>query len=245
MPLAAALDRAAIDRSAEEVVHTWRLALVVATILGLGLDGFATALGAAVFVTVGAPALLLVAPNRRARQIAASIPIVTERVAAELRAGGTMIAALRGIAASDSPLAPDIGRLAARVDIGASFESALAAWRRERRVDGVDSFAGALAVCARTGGPAADALEALATALRDRLAVIAEAHALSAQARLSAIVIGAAPLAYFAWSVLVDSSTLHTLAGTTAGRLCVLFGLTLELLGAWWMRRIVRAGSVW
>jgi tight adherence protein B len=165
-------------------------------------------------------------------------------MAGELRAGGTIATAIRGVAFGESALAPDFQRMVAQVEIGATLDDALRAWARERPIAGVDSLAGALAVCARTGGPAADALDSLSSALRDRLAVIAEAHALSAQARLSAIVIGAAPIAYLAWSTLIDPSTLQTLIGTNAGRACVIFGGALECIGLWWMRRIVRAGSV-
>jgi tight adherence protein B len=74
--------------------------------------------------------------------------------------------------------------------------------------------------------------------------VIAEAHALSAQARLSAVVVGSAPIAYLAWSVLVDPASLHSLVATPVGQVCLAIGLALELVGAWWMRRIIRAGSV-
>ena len=55
---------------------------------------------------------------------------------------------------------------------------------------GVDASAGALALCASVGGRSADALDGLATSLRDRLAVGAEARALSSQARMSAMVVG-------------------------------------------------------
>ncbi len=54
------------------------------------------------------------------------------------------------------------------------------------------------------GGPAAPALDGLAAGLRDRHDAAAEVAALSAQARLSAIVVGAAPLVSLALSLLVD-----------------------------------------
>jgi Flp pilus assembly protein TadB len=42
---------------------------------------------------------------------------------------------------------------------------------------------------------------------------------------------------------LVDPGALHVLTGTLFGRICLLLGLGLEALGAWWMRSIVRSGS--
>jgi Flp pilus assembly protein TadB len=64
---------------------------------------------------------------------------------------------------------------------------------------------------------------------------------LSAQTRLSAVVVGAAPLGYLAFSALVDPRSLGVLVGTGVGRVCLVVGLALEGLAALWMRRIVRS----
>jgi tight adherence protein B len=242
--VAALLDRAAIDMPVEHALQLWCAGVLVAALLSAGLAGPSGALGACLAAITAGPAILFARRNRRARFVTEAIPGVVDGIAAELRAGGTIATAIRGVAFGDSALASDFQRIVTRVEIGATLDDALRVWARERPIAGVDALAGALAVCVRTGGPAADAIDALASALRDRLAVIAEAHALSAQARLSAMVIGAAPIAYLAWSTLVDPSTFHTLVGTNAGRACVLFGGALECVGLWWMRRIVRAGSV-
>ena len=106
------------------------------------------------------------------------------------------------------------------------------------------SRAGALAMCTTVGGRAADALEGLATSLRDRRAIVAEARALSAQARMSALVVGGMPVLYLGWSGLTGSGAFHALTGTTAGRACIAGGIVFESLGIWWMHRILRSGSI-
>ncbi len=206
------------------VVRRWRLGLA----LGAG---------------IGAPVVVLSMHERRARQIAAVVPETLERVASELRSGGTVATAISAVAGGDGPLAPDMARIDYRVQLGASLGSALAAWARERAVAGVDASAGALALCASVGGRSADALDGLATSLRDRLGVAAEARAVSSQARMSAVVVGGAPVAYIAWSALVDPHALQVLTGTAFGRVCLVLGIGLEALGGWWMRVIVRSGS--
>src|SRR5262249_2854444 len=154
------------------------------------------------------------------RRITVAVPPTIERVASELRAGGTIATAIAGIGAGDGVLAGDFARVETRVALGASLVDALRAWIRERDAEGVGVAGGALAMCATVGGPGADALDGLAMSLRDRLSVAAEARALSAQARLSAVVVGGTPLLYIAWSALADRGALHALTGTTAGRLC-------------------------
>src|SRR5262249_49510438 len=97
--------------------------------------------------------------------------------------------------------------------------------------------------CAELGGQSASAFDALASSLRQRLGVLAEARALSSQARMSAIVIGAAPIAYLVCSAAIDPRSAGLLFGTALGRICLVAGLALEVVGGLWMRRIVRAGT--
>ena len=182
--------------------------------------------------------------RRRAAALTAALPDVLERVAGDLRAGTAPLAALAGVAGgADLPdeLAADLARTVERAgDQG--LEPALQAWAAERPLPAVGAAAGALQVAAGVGGPAAAALDGLAAGLRDGQDAVAEVAALSAQARLSAIVVGAAPLVSLTLSLSVDRRVAPALVGTAAGRTCLLAGLAAEALAALWMRRIVRCG---
>ena len=103
--------------------------------------------------------------------------------------------------------------------------------RAERPLPGVQAVSGALALAISVGGACAVALEGLGESLRAREATMREAHALSAQARISAFVVGGAPVAYLVFVSLADPGSLDVLLSTNAGRLCLLVGLALE--GAW------------
>jgi tight adherence protein B len=241
--VATALDAAALDTSVAHAIQYWAIGVAVAAIVGAALGGVAAAVAGAVLAGTGAPMGLAAARGRRARLIAASVPVTIDGIASELRAGGTIATAVSGIARGDGVLAPDFARIDARLLLGAPMTDALRSWYRERDAPGVDVAAGALAMCAAVGGRAADALEGVASSLRDRGAVIAEARALSAQARMSALVVGGTPFLYVGWSALADRQSLHALFGTPTGRGCIALGLGLEALGVWWMRRILRAGS--
>ena len=94
--------------------------------------------------------------------------------------------------------------------------------------------------CYGASGVSTPAIDGLAQSLRDRLGAAAEAGALSAQARLSALVVGAAPVGYLAFSTALDPTSTATLVTTTPGRVFLVLGLGCEVLGARWMHRIVR-----
>jgi tight adherence protein B len=241
--IAVALDAAALDMEVERAVSTWAWCVSTAFVLGIGVGGPQLALALVAVVALALPTIVLLMHERRARRIAVAVPETLERVASELRAGGTVVTAVAALGAGDTPLAADMARVDTRLRLGASVSEALAGWSSERRAAGVDASAGALAMCSSVGGRAADALEGLASSLRDRLAVMAEARAQSAQARMSAFVVGGAPIAYIAWSAMIDPHSLRVLTATAFGRTCLVGGLTLELVGAWWMRAVVRSGS--
>jgi tight adherence protein B len=240
--LARMLDAAAIDHSPEQVVQLWLLSAFVAGVVGVAL-GMAIGCGAVITVVGGGPIALHAMRHRRARAVTAAVPETLERVAAELRAGGTVASAIAWLAVDGGSLTGDFARVQSRVELGAPIPVALTSWAEERTAAGTSSAAGALAVAHDVGGRAADALDSLAASLRDRLAVVAETHALSAQARYSALVVGLGPLAYLGFSVVVDRRAADALFGTAAGRSCALAGIALELLGAWWMRRILASGE--
>jgi tight adherence protein B len=138
-------------------------------------------------------------------------------------------------------LSADLRRVVERAE-EEGLGSALAAWAEERPLPAVAAAAAALEVTVDAGGPAVPALEGLAAGLRDRHDAAGEVAALSAQARLSAIVVGAAPIVSLGLSLLADRRVAPTLVGTAPGRACLVTGVALEGLAALWMRRIVRCG---
>jgi tight adherence protein B len=171
----------------------------------------------------------------------AGLPGFVEFVAAQLRSGHTVPSALLAAGDRPGPLGGDARRVQQRLALGATLPDALARWAGERRSEPAAAVAGALSVAAETGGAAATALDGLARSLRDALGAHAEAAALSAQARLSAIVVGVAPIAYLLFAAATDPHAAATLVSTASGRVCLGLGLGLDALGATWMRQITRS----
>ena len=98
-----------------------------------------------------------------------------------------------------------------------------------------------LAIALRLGGPAADGLEGLSAAMRARDAVRNEAMSLATQSRLSALVVAAAPLMFLVIGGATNPGSLGQLVSSWAGRACLLCGVGLDLVGAFWMSRIVNS----
>jgi tight adherence protein B len=222
----------------EPAIELWA-GTTVATALVAGALSPGLVPPALLFSCAGPPAALWVLRTRARRRYAAALPAALEQIAAHLRGGGTVAQGVAALAGGDGPLAADLRRVQARADLGVGLADALTAWPAERDVDDVRAVAGALAVAGTLGGRSAHALDGLAASLRDRLGAAAEARSLSAQARLSALVVGASPLAFLLFSALVDPASVGLLVRTNTGRLCLGLGLLLEVVAVLWMRRIL------
>jgi tight adherence protein B len=240
--LGAALARADVDLTPDDAVRTWLLAAGVAALLG-GALGASIGIAALLAVLAGGPVALWWARGRADERVVGALPGALDRVAAGLRAGATVPDGIAGLAAAEGPLAPDLFRVDARCRLGAALTDALAQWSRERPRQEIAAVSGALALAVDAGGASAAALEGLGESLRTRDATRREARALTAQTRLSAWVVGAAPVAYLAFASIADPTTFDTLLATNAGRACLVVGLTLEALAALWMRALLRDGS--
>jgi tight adherence protein B len=240
--LADALRDADLTWTPEEAVEYWALAAIGVSVLAIAFSPV-FAVPALLAIVVAGPAALVLARSRRERAFAAGLPGALEQVAAELRGGGTVAAAVDRLATGDGAVAADFRRVHVRTQLGLPLAEALGGWPVDHDAPGVRAAAGALAVAATMGGRAADAIDGLASSLRHRLDAVAEARSLSAQARLSAVVVGAAPLGYLAFAAMVDPGAVTALVDTGVGRVCLVVGLGFEALAGLWIRRILRSAG--
>ncbi|MFI5046810.1 MAG: type II secretion system F family protein [Acidimicrobiia bacterium] len=236
--LAGALAAADVDTTPEAAVQACAIGAAACAIVAVAVAP-TLVVPATVAALLAGPVWLRLASARQERRFVRALPGGLEQVASELRGGGSVATAIEHLGAASSPVARDARRVHTRTTLGLGLADSLAVWPTEHDAPGVRAAAGALAVAATMGGHAADALDRLASSLRDRLDAVAEAQALSTQARLSAVVVGAAPLGYLAFASLVDARSVSALVGTGVGRVCLVVGVALEALAAVWMRRIV------
>jgi tight adherence protein B len=237
-----ALRDADLSWTPEEAVGYWGIAAAASALLA-GAVAPLLAVPAVLVVGLAGPVTLVFARSRRERAFVAGLPSALEQVAAELRGGGTVAAAVDRLATGQGAVSADLRRVHVRTQLGLPLADALAGWPVDHDAPGVRAAAGALAVATTMGGRAADAIDGLASSLRHRLDAVAEARSLSAQARLSAVVVGAAPVGYLAFSAMVDPGAVTTLVATGVGRVCLVAGLGLEALAALWIRRILRSAG--
>ena len=118
-----------------------------------------------------------------------------------------------------------------------------AAGGRLRSAPTVASLGAALAVCERTGAPAAVMLQHLADALRDLHDAAQARRSAFAGPRSTARILLVLPLAGLGLGMLLGGDPLRLLVASTSGRLLGGAGIALTVLGWWWMRRLLRSAD--
>jgi tight adherence protein B len=177
--------------------------------------------------------------GRRARALERALPDALDAIARSLRSGGSLRLAVGEAARSvDEPLRRDLEVVADAVRDGAALPDALEWWAADRPSTGVRLATAALSLGAETGGASAQAIDGVAATLRTNLGIAAEVRALSSQARLSALVIVLAPVAFSLMAATSDATTATFLFRTPFGLVCLALGLGLDLLGWLWMRAL-------
>src|SRR5205085_6039226 len=101
----------------------------------------------------------------------------------------------------------ELAMVANQAGHGAGLVEALEALALRRPSPGVRLAVAALCLGLDTGGAQARAVDGVAATMRERLGVEAEVRALASQARMSAVVIGLAPLGFGAFAAATDPRT--------------------------------------
>lgn len=239
--LVAALRAADVKADPAPVVLWWFTAVVVAPttawLVGGPMAGFLS-----LVATVIVPGAALVGGRgRSSARLVAALPDALESTARSLRSGASLGQALDEASTSvRGPLGAELARVGADVERGRSLTQAVEAMGDLHRLPEVDLVVAALCLGHEAGGAHAQALDGLATTVRQRTDLAGEIRALSAQARISALVIGLAPVGFAAFSVVADQDMGRFLLGSSAGRLFLCAGLVLDALGWLWMRHLCR-----
>ena len=184
---------------------------------------------------------LRAAQQRRTRKLAEQLPDALMLMATALRSGLGFQQALQMVAdEGPAPLAGELGRLGRDLALGLSIEEAL--MRLQTRLGSADAemLAAALLVQRQTGGNLVELLTNLHDTVRDRQAVQGQVRTLTAQGRLSGMVLTAIPifLALAFW--VLNREYIMTLIVDPRGRIMSGVALGLMAIGVYFIRRIVR-----
>ncbi|WP_413934016.1 type II secretion system F family protein [Nitrospira sp. BLG_1] len=226
------------------------LGVFVLAAVGLALSGFVLALSmqqtiVLAFLFAGLLGAipytyLLWRKNQRIAMFERQFPEALELISRSLRAGHAFLSGLKlvGEEATD-PIGKEFRRLFDEVSMGVSLPQAFN--NMTNRVDSVDLrfFMTSVLVQRETGGNLAEILDSLSALIRQRFELQLRVKALSAEGRISAVILLGLPIVVGALLFKMNPDYMGLLFADPTGRILATVGSLMMVVGAMMMKRMV------
>lgn len=178
--------------------------------------------------------------QRRLAQMRAELPLALQALAGSIGAGQSNRQAFGYVAAQGSgPLNNEMKRVAWELDAGKSMDEALLGLSQRVPLAEMQLLCAAFRIQQRSGGSMQAVLESAAQSVRDSLELQRTLQVKTAQARLSARVVGLMPLALLALLSLVSPGYLGAFFSSAVGVVMFVAALMLDAFGLFLVHRIV------
>ena len=212
------------------------LAIMTVTLLFLGL-GWALLFGILTLVLirlwVGRKA------QKREEAFADQLLDVLQLMAGSIRSGFGLMQAMDTVAREvPAPAGEEFQRVKIETQLGRDTNEALVAMAERVHSEDFRWVVEAIEIHREVGGDLADILDSVMDTVRDRNRVRRRIQSLSAEGRVSGLVLSILPFAIAAAMAVLNPGYLAPLFTTQIGRMLVAFGLFFMLVGVIWMQRV-------
>lgn len=236
------LERAGLPLRPAEYIAGHLLFVVIMGVIAQVLSGsFPVALIVILLATLGPMLVLDIKVRSRQTAFEEQLPQVLNLIAGSLRAGWGLLQAVDMVVQETIPPTSDeFRRVQTEARLGLPVEDALQAMAD--RV-GSEDFAwavSAIAIQREVGGNLAEVLDVVASTIRDRAALRRHVSALTAEGRISAIILLALPFVEGVVLYAVNPSYMRPMFTEPLGWAILGFGLLLLLVGSIWLVRAMK-----
>jgi tight adherence protein B len=177
---------------------------------------------------------------REKRIFERQLPDTLTLLSTSLRAGYSLLQAVEAVAAeAPQPTAREFGRAIAEARLGRPVVESMQGIADRMRSDDFKWAVMAIEIQREVGGNLAEVLQTVADTMRQRNRLKGEIRALTAEGRLSAIVLAMLPIVLFAFLYTTNRDYLEPLFAETAGLIAIGAGLGLMGAGIYWLKKIV------
>jgi tight adherence protein B len=181
------------------------------------------------------------AASRRRAAIQAQLADTLMVIASSMRAGHSFMQSLDTASKEiDPPAAGEFGRVLQEIRLGRDTDDALEALAERVGSQDLEWAVTAIEIQRKIGGNLAEVLETVANTIRERDTLRRQMRALSAEGRISALVLSVLPILIAAYLMIVNPDYLRTLTTTRPGIIISVSAGILMVIGYVWMRRMVK-----
>ena len=237
---AAALERAGMTMRLPDFVLVVGLATVAGGVLGFALGGLFPALLLAAAAPLGAKLLLKFRAGRRQAAFADQLDDSLQLMAGSLRAGHSLLRAVDSVSQeAAAPTSEEFSRIVNETRVGRDLNDALDEVAARMGSDDFVWVAQAIAIHREVGGNLAEVLDAVGHTIRERNAIRRQVKALSAEGKLSAIVLMALPFGVTGFISMTNPAYIGRFTESLMGYAMLGAAGLMLVVGGLWLKKTV------
>jgi tight adherence protein B len=236
----AALERAGVTMALPDVVLLVGTATVVLGALGFLLGGVLLALVFAALAPLGTKLLLGLRRGRRQAAFADQLDDSLQLMASSLRAGHSLLRAVDAVSTeAASPTAEEFARIVNETRVGRDLGDALDEVAERMASDDFRWVAQAIGIHREVGGNLAEVLDTVGHTIRERNAIRRQVKALSAEGKLSAVVLMSLPFGIVGFLSVTNPAYLAAFTESLIGWCMTAAVVVLLVIGGLWLKKTV------
>lgn len=242
--LEAELSKADILLRGEEFIGMNILVTIAGGVVGFILFGGISQALLIGFISLLMPGILVkhkkkVRLNLINEQISASLTVMTN----SLRAGYSFLQALDLVGKEmNGPLAIEFRRTLREINLGNTTEQALLNLIQRVESNDLELMLTAVLIQRQIGGNLAEIFDNISNSIKERIRLQGEIKTLTAQGRISGLMIGLLPVALFCILILISPDYIGVLLQEKSGRIILLAAIVSEVIGFLMVRKVVDIG---
>jgi tight adherence protein B len=233
------LEKAGIQlRPGEVIVISVSIVFIVAAITLL-LTNLLLSLLFAVLAAIVIRAWIGRRVTKRQKAFDAQLVDVLQLMAGSIRSGFGLMAAMDTVATEISaPAGEEFRRVGIEVQLGRDVDDALTAMAARVGSEDFKWVVEAIEIHREVGGDLAEILDSVMGTVRDRMRIRRQIKTLSAEGRMSGMILALLPIVLAILITLITPEYLTVLFTTAVGRTMVIVEVVLMVIGVFWIRRI-------
>jgi tight adherence protein B len=191
--------------------------------------------------TVGPFLYLSVMASRRQAKFDEQLPSTLQLLSGALQAGHSLQQAVDTVVhEAGDPIAGEFQRVLTEARLGRPLEEALEAMAKRTRSLDFEWTVMAIRLQRQVGGNLAEVLSTVSQTIRDRYSLKRQIKALSAEGRLSSLILSILPVLLFAALLAFNPLFLRPLFTTKIGIMLIAGSVVLMILGVFWLKKITQ-----
>lgn len=209
----------------------------------IGLFSVPGAAGLVIFALIGASIPIIVLKVRQAQRRAAFNAQIVDAIvmiSSSLRSGFAFLRAMQMVSREMSPpIATEFERAISEMNVGRPLDDALKGIVARTKSYDFDLVATAVFIQHQVGGNLADILDTIASTIRERMRIMGEMRALTAEGRISGVVLVALPIVLAIALFVINRTYIQILFTETIGHYLIGGAVVAQVIGGLVVRKML------